>query len=303
MKTTLSCFFISFCCFSSVIAQNWPAGNWLYTATDSNQIIQYQSSYLALDEVAILGRTATLIDWGLQGGSDSFLINRQFYTYQAGDSLFVHGLEEGDTTFHLWMIFGGEVGDTITLQAPVSNEQNVLEYRLRIDSISLLEVDHSSVSFVSIYHYSPLDGYSFIPGNQIIPDTGSPIALLDWPETADLIDKGLVCRWAGDGNQPSFFVSMVFSWACYSIVPNETESELSKALLIFPNPANDFLHFQADFPVAGIPFRILSKLGQPLKAGTLQSGLPIPISELPSGAYLLELKIKEEFGYWRFMKL
>ncbi|MDO7886548.1 lamin tail domain-containing protein [Hymenobacter cheonanensis] len=71
-------------------------------------------------------------------------------------------------------------------------------------------------------------------------------------------------------------------------------------LLLAPNPAHDYLHFQAMLPTA---YTVRSVLGQALLSGTVPSGpATVGVAGLPAGMYFLELRTPTERVVQRFAK-
>lgn len=65
------------------------------------------------------------------------------------------------------------------------------------------------------------------------------------------------------------------------------------SLEVKPNPANDYLNIEADFPLAGKPYDIVSMSGQPVLSGTYSADAGIAVSNLLPGMYFIRISGRE----------
>lgn len=292
-----------------LFAQNWAAGLWIYTMEDPDNETVYFSEYQGGSLPTVVeGQHAYEMIWSLAVAFESSFLRDTFYVYESNDSIFVHGLQENDPDFHLWMVFGGEVGDTLTLDNPRMNEFGPPTYRLRLDSIHPLAV----TQFVGVippqhYYYTPLDTFSFIPGNQLVAGVGSPIALVPWAATASFMNPYIFCRGEGSmGNGINFEVSNESGGVCYQVViPNQATDRLPDSYLsIYPNPTLGTLYYRSEESLAGLVYHIWSSTGVRVQSGTLPPDQQLLLPDhLPPGVYWLEVQADDRRGYWRFIKM
>lgn len=197
------------------------------------------------------------------------------YLYEQNDTVFMWSFSK--SKFLITYIFNGDIGDTLTLDAPDTFSTDTT-YRLVIDSIININIDGVLLKKIRT---TPLDDYEFFGTGEFMERIGG----LDWffPRAAIILEAGGPIRCYSDSQIDTNFQTVACDHIIYVSVDELTNEN---TIHIYPNPTTSSLIIVAKHPIEKLD---LFDLNGKLLEST--SKMTVDFSNLANGQYILTIQL------------
>lgn len=280
MKQTSIFTIIFFTIASNLLGQNFGAiGTQWYYSEHASGGCPGNCEYLHLESVlntVINGQTTHKILQTYYRHTGDTLQLDPIYLYEQSDTVFMWSFSK--SKFLTTYIFNGNIGDTLTLDAPDTMIWADTTYRLVIDTITNVTVDGVPLKK---YRTIALDGYTFWNGGYFMDRIGG----LDWffPRAAIFPEAGGPIRCYSDVQIDTSFQVVACDYILYTGTEEVTDdSEIE----IYPNPTTGLLTIKLNQPIDKIELYDLTG-----KLVVTSRQLTIDLSGLTSGQYIMAIHL------------
>ena len=277
---TRTILFIIGCFFSSgTFAQEWfPIGaSWYY-----NQVILLEGEtyvhFQVTGDTVIQGINCSIISGSCNCGTGGI----GNYFYQDGDR--VYGYHAESDSFRIFYDFTLAAGDTIVYETGIEEAGDGL---FLIDSVTVMQVGSQNLRVQHLTHLN----FNVTWGSKIIERIGSTGCLYPQISFCDPSTGGLRCYEDDEIGLVNFQNPPRPCTYIYTNVEEPTEASLIK---VYPNPATNNVHIQAQKSIEQIS--MFNNLGMQVfqQSSILDSEFDLEIHSIPGGVYRIQVVLNDD---------
>jgi hypothetical protein len=218
-------------------------------------------------------------EWDNSANSNTLWHPRLLSDFPLWTGILTHVRNQNSSDNQIWMVPAGQAFYNLTTQINAGNVPGISNFReLFVDDIHLTNAGNyfvACVMYATIYGQSPVGLTTNISNQWGVPFT-------NMPTTAQAVVMQNVA-WST--------VTGLSTWTGVSAnLSNEDFNVQMQKFTIYPTPSTDFITINIKDFHKNETVLIYNSIGQLIKKTTLNNNKTVPISDLPSGVYFIQIE-------------